>query len=390
MICKISWKKLISLSVPFVFLAMVFSCPGFSAGKEGDSVVKPVSQQFVLPFKLDMDTMERLLVADFKGDPEFQSFEPQVFDDPVNGKGMRFLRYRKDGKVDIYWEPGIRPYPHNNTLGTGFGDLVETSFQSSYFEFTERGVKVDVAFTDAQGRRVSLQIMENTRRKPGFPLLAPVSSDMEKPSKLFLVYMLGTDLVRRPGTKVVARVGDRPLKPATLPLLRHGRRVFFIRYSTMPVLAGLNPPMDRPVVFNLSSAGTAETDGMRIHTNQAGKVTQIAIGDGHRRAEMDFKPGFPNLNDLPQDSTVTGKWSIKVSGALITGGSYQLIRQGNQVKVELKPTRPWDPSRVPFSVRVFTRVVSSFRKWPMTYRWHGIVELGDTPTMSGVWERIKR
>jgi len=27
--------------------------------------------------------------------------EPQRFDDPVNGKGMRVLRYRKDQKVEV-------------------------------------------------------------------------------------------------------------------------------------------------------------------------------------------------------------------------------------------------------------------------------------------------
>jgi hypothetical protein len=50
--------------------------------------------------------MEKLLVATFRGDPEFEAIEPQVFNDPVNGTGMRVLRYRKDGTVDVYWQPG--------------------------------------------------------------------------------------------------------------------------------------------------------------------------------------------------------------------------------------------------------------------------------------------
>lgn len=62
-------------------------------------------RRLVLPIRLGIDPMEKLLVASFKGDPEFEGFEPQVFDDPINGKGMRVLRYRKDGKVDVYWQP---------------------------------------------------------------------------------------------------------------------------------------------------------------------------------------------------------------------------------------------------------------------------------------------
>ena len=62
-------------------------------------------RRIVLPIRLGIDPMERLLVASFKGDPEFEGFEPQVFDDLINGKGMRVLRYRKDGKIDVYWQP---------------------------------------------------------------------------------------------------------------------------------------------------------------------------------------------------------------------------------------------------------------------------------------------
>ena len=35
-------------------------------------------RQVVLPFRVDTDPMERLLTATFKGDPEFEGFEPQV------------------------------------------------------------------------------------------------------------------------------------------------------------------------------------------------------------------------------------------------------------------------------------------------------------------------
>ncbi len=44
--------------------------------------------RFSLPIRVGLDSMEGLLIATFDGDPEFESIEPQVFDDPINGKGM--------------------------------------------------------------------------------------------------------------------------------------------------------------------------------------------------------------------------------------------------------------------------------------------------------------
>ncbi len=41
--------------------------------------------RLVLPIRLGIDPMEKLLVASFKGDPEFEGFEPQVFDDRTAG-----------------------------------------------------------------------------------------------------------------------------------------------------------------------------------------------------------------------------------------------------------------------------------------------------------------
>ena len=73
--------------------------------------------KIVLPIRIGIDPMERLLVASFKGDPEFEMIEPQIFDDPVNGKGMRVLRYRKDQKIDVYWQPGVKTDRSTITIG---------------------------------------------------------------------------------------------------------------------------------------------------------------------------------------------------------------------------------------------------------------------------------
>ncbi|MBI3772545.1 MAG: hypothetical protein HY272_07580 [Gammaproteobacteria bacterium] len=341
----------------------------------------------MLPIRVGIDRMERLLVASFKGDPEFEGFEPQVFDDAVNGKGMRVLRYRKDGRVDVYWQPGVHVDRSTFVVGTGIGDFAEVTIEPARFEITERGVDLHMAFTDARGHQIELRIREDAPGKRGFPLLAPVGADIEKPLQLFLVYMPDIDLVRRAGSLVEARIGDRALHPATLPILLHGRRVWFIRYVARPVIGTLNPPMSRPWVVELPVPGSAEVDEMSIVADAEGNVTRIGAGQEPRQVEVDFLPSFPNLLDLPAGGSASGRWSIRIAGIPITAGSYHVSREGDRVAVELDVTEHWKPSDLPLSMEIFTRVVRTFRTWPTTYRWRGVIELGAAPTMSGVWER---
>lgn len=344
----------------------------------------------MLPIRVGLDPMEKLLVATFKGDAEFEGIEPQVFDDAVNGKGMRVLRYRKDGRVDVYWQPGVQVDRRTFVVGAGIGDFAEATIEPARFEVTDRGVDLHVAFTDAQDRKIELRIREDAPGKRGFPLLAPVGADIEKPLQLFLVYMPDIDLVRRAGSLVEGRIGDRALRPASLPILLHGHRVLFIRYAVTPVIGTLNPPMSRPLIVELAVPGSVEVDGMSVVADADGSVTRISTGQEPRRVEVDFLPAFPNLLGLPSGGPASGRWSIRIAGIPMTGGSYCASREGGRVAVELDVTEQWKPSGLPLSMDLFTRVVRTFRTWPSTYRWRAAVELGAAPTMSGVWERIGR
>lgn len=347
-------------------------------------------RQLMLPFRVKIAPMEKLLVANFE-DPEFDGIEPQVFDDPVNGKGMKILRYRKDGRVDVYWQPGVKVDRETFTLGAGIGDFMETTIEPARFEITERGVDLHLAFTDAQDRSVELRLSENAPGKRSFPLLAPVGDDIADPLELFLVYMPEIDFVRRAGTVVEGRIGDRGLIPASLPILRQGRRVLLMRYAAKPVIGVLNPPMSQPIIAELTTPGSVEIDGMSIAVDANGTITRLSAGEGTRRAEVHFYPGFPNLLDLIDGGSSSGRFSIRVSGIPITGGAFEAVHRGERVAVELDLLEHWKPTGLPLSIEILTRVLSMFRTWPSTYRWQGTVELGREPAMSGKWMRkIKR
>lgn len=126
---------------------------------------------------------------------------------------------------------------------------------------------------------------------------------------------------------------------------------------------------------------------MTVIVNEDGSVNRISAGKEPRKVEMDFFPGFPNLLDLPKGGRAAGQWSIRIANIPITGGSYSTSREGDRVVVELDVTENWKPSSLPLSMDIFTQLVRSFRTWPTTYKWHGVVELGAEPIMSGTWER---
>lgn len=344
-------------------------------------------RRLILPIRLGIDPMEGLLVADFKGDPEFCGIEPQVFDDPINGKGMRVLRYRKDGKVDVYWQPGVRVDKSTFTVGSGIGDFEEVKITPARLEITGHYVNLHMAFIDAQGREVELFIREDIHKKRGFPLLAPVGADIRKPRQLFLVYMPCIDLVRREGSFIKGRIGDRKLRPASLPILLDWQRVWFIRYAVKPVIGTLNPPMNKPLIIEMTAEGRAQVDGMMIAADEDGSVTSISAGLEPHHVELDFSPAFPNLPEIQDRGSAAGRWTIHIAGVNITGGSYSASREGDRVAVEFDVTEHWKPSGLPLVMDLFTRMVPMFRTWPATYRWRGVVQLGDAPVMSGAWER---
>jgi hypothetical protein len=344
------------------------------------------ARQVILPIRVGLDPMEKLLIATIKDDPEFEGIEPQVFDDAINGKGMRVLRYRKNGKVDVYWQPGVHVDSSTFTVGAGLGDFAETPIEPARFEITEQGVDLHLAFTDAQGRNNELQIREAAGER-GFPLLAPVGADVEKPTRLFLVYMPDIKLVRFTGSLFEGHIGDRPLHSASFPIPLHGHRWRFIRYVAGPVIGTLNPPTHQPLVVEVAVPGNAEVDGMSAAVDAHGSVARLTTGQEANCVEVEFLPSFPSLVDLPNGGSASGRWSIQITGVHITGGTYGLSREGLRAALELDVTEHWRPIGLPLSMELFTRVVGMFRTWPATYRWRGTVKLGAKPAMSGAWER---
>lgn len=342
--------------------------------------------RFVFPLSLNEEPMERLLVASFKDDPEYEGIEPQLFDNNASGKGLKILMYRKDKKVDVYYEPGVCFDEKTFTLGEGLGYTAETKMSPSQFAISESGVDIDIAFRDKSGRNVKILIKENTRDVRPFPFLAPVGDNVKDPAKLFAVYMKGFDFVRRNGTTVHVTVGDRELTPANFPITRDRQKVYLMRYASSLVIGEINASVTKPYVIENISRGVVKTGDMRMLINEGGKVQSCWIDANSDTIELRFPNGFPNLLTLPQNREVRGSWQYAVSGEELFGGTYSLLRDGSKVCIELDVTKNWKPRNIPFSFRVFTGIVRMFRTWPASYRWNATVDLNGMSTESK-WQR---
>jgi hypothetical protein len=253
------------------------------------------------------------------------------------------------------------------------------------FEITETGVDIDIAFTDYKGRQVELHIKENSTNNNPFPFLAPVGNDVEKPSKLFLVYMHKFDFVKREGTEIRAKIGERTLTPATFPVKRDGKKVYFARYASSLTIGDINSATSSPLVFE-QTTGNIKYGKHNFTINEDRNVSKYWIEVDTETLSLSFENGFPNLLTLPENKQVVGKWNYQVSGTQITGGTYALIRNGDLVSIELAVTKKWKPKGLPFSFKAFTYFVRSFRTWPTTYKWTGLVNLKDM-SLQGQWQR---
>ena len=66
------------------------------------------NRTLLCPFDLQVWAVDRMLNFEIIDDPIYEGLELQVFDDPAHGTGMIvLLKRRRDGRFDIYRQPGL-------------------------------------------------------------------------------------------------------------------------------------------------------------------------------------------------------------------------------------------------------------------------------------------
>jgi hypothetical protein len=353
---------------------------------------------FYSPFTLKVDPMERLLLINFEGDPDatYVGFEPQYFADSINGHGLRLVAWRIDGRIDVYQQPGLRAEPAEfDLVGQGLADLMERPFDGARFEITTTGVDVYLAFEDRDGRPVVIRVKENSQKETQpFPLLAPVGSGTVAPPALPLFFLYDFYFVRRSGTDIEVRIGDRTHELDSMPFPVDGSWMYYTRYSADPFMIQWNPAHDGPLTPMEPDATGVAQDGQlsfEVATNAGHhEIQRIRTATERHEVTMSFTPPVPDIPALRDGASVAGSLVISAdSGIGQVSGDYEIERTGDRTLMRLHPSGGWQPAERRWTLRFLYRVASIFREWPTTYLWTAELTTGPdgTPTMQSRWER---
>jgi len=353
------------------------------------------------PFHIAIDPMDRLLLVNFEKDPDalYVGFEPQVFDDSINGKGHLIIGWRVDGQVDVYHEPGLRMDPAKYDIaGKGLANMIEQKLQAAYFEINEHGVQAHYAFQDIRDRAILLKISENNpkKRKP-FGLLAPMGDAAENPSAMPLVLLHDFYFVRKKQTGIEVSIAGKQHQVDVLPIPMDWTKMYFTRYSPKPLIATLNPAFDGELPAMEVKAGEKRINsgGHDVELewkNGKASINRITRNNEIHPVGLHFKDPFPDIHSLANNSSLKGKFEIEAhpsTGRII--GHYTVDKVDGQIKIVMVPSTGWKPQPNKFSLRFLYTVAKIFKKWPTTYEWTAYIQQRDDgpSLMRSGWERIK-
>ena len=334
--------------------------------------------QIINPFLINIDPMERLLLVNFEKDSDsvYVGFEPQVFDDKINGTGHLVIGWRVDGRVDVYHQPGLKLNPDKyNIAGKGLAHMVEREMPDAYFEINDFGVQAFYGFDDIHERAIHIKISEsNPRKRKPFGLLAPMGHAAENPSSLPFFLMNDFYFVRKKHTEIALTINGKVHQTDPFPIPLDWTRMTFMRYSANPLIANLNPAFEGELTQFLVQQGwntIAEDTELEI-SMEGGKPLIKSLKRKHHEhtVTLSFEPGFPDINSLETNSKTQG--SFKIKGHPSTGyvqGDYIVEKGSDGVRISMIPAKGWKPKPDRLSLRFLYRMVKIFRNWPTTYEW---------------------
>ncbi|WP_143962484.1 hypothetical protein [Litoribacter populi] len=105
----------------------------------------------VIPISIEIDPMEKLLLDNFEKDPDtmYVGFEPQVFNDTINGTGHLIIGWRTDKKIDVYHQKSLTLDSLKYSIaGAGLNKMIAVDMDKASYEVNDVGVQAHYKFRD--------------------------------------------------------------------------------------------------------------------------------------------------------------------------------------------------------------------------------------------------
>ncbi len=336
-------------------------------------------RKIVFPFQIKIDPMNKLLLVNFEKDPDsvYIGFEPQVFNDDINGVGHIILGWRKDKKVDVYCQKSVNVDASKYSIaGAGLNEIIPVEMDKAFYEVTTFGVQAHYVFKDILGRHVELLIAESNpaKRRP-FGILAPMGDAASNPTTLPLIFLRDFYFVRKRMTRYVITIDGKSHKSDDLPIPMDWHKMTFMRYCPNPLIATLNPDYNGILDTYDIEIGqkTHEREGCTYELewdNQTPCVKSMRVNNNFHSLSIYFSPSFPCLNTISDSARFKGSFVISGYESIGTvSGEYIINSDGEGIRVTVVPSGGWRPRITKLSTLFLFSVAKVFKKWPTTYRW---------------------
>lgn len=356
--------------------------------------------EVLFPFSIHIDPMERLLLVNFENDPDsiYVGFEPQVFNDEINGAGHLVIGWRKDKKVDVYHEKSLNPDPSKYSIaGAGLHKIVPAVMEKAFFEVREHGVRAHYKFTDIKGRDVEFWIEEsNPKKRKPFGLLAPMGDAALHPTSLPLVLLHDFYFVRKKKTDIALTIDNRSHKLDDLPMPIDRQKMTFARYSPNPMIATLNPATDGKIESFKAEIGQTiihhgDTEYELEWEGNSPSVKSMRVKDKNQSLTITFSPSFPSADRIESHQKKSGGFVLSGDESVGTlSGEYSIQSADDSVVIKVIPSGGWRPKTTKFSTWFLFTVAKIFKQWPTTYQWDAHLHQSEDGVwqMQSAWKRI--
>ncbi len=348
--------------------------------------------EILFPLSIEIDPMEKLLLVNFEKDPDsiYVGFEPQVFDDTINGNGHLIIGWRVDKKIDVYHQKSLKlDVSKYSIAGAGLNKMIPVDMEIALFEVNDLGVQAHYKFRDMQDRVVEISIREkNQRKRKPFGLLAPMGDAATNPTSLPMVLLHDFYFVRKNNTEIKVSINDTSHELDNLPMRMDWQEMTFARYSPKPLIATLNPEQNG-VLDGLKPLVGQETFQKGDITyeiewaDQTASIKSMSIMNNIHPLTINFSPAFQCLNTIPANSQLRGTFSITGHESVGRIAGEYGIRSGEEsAQIRVVPSEGWKPKTTKFSTWFLFTVAKVFKKWPTTYQWDAKVH----KRPDGLWQ----